>query len=257
MFRTLSLLLCLFARADDVRPPPDPARVKTAVAELEKAAKSDSAPERARVLLAQGNVPDPAVVKLVARALRDKEPDVQRAAIEALRFVAHPDALKELQSAAREEKPLRKLPELHAALLRAIGQYGDPSSVRILGEDAWSDDEAPVIQARILGLGRIRTREAVDKLIDLMKSASAARLAASMPDFRLALVSESGVDRGNSPEGWQSWWNEHRSELKFDARPTELPTDLARKWKTYWGDMEYDARPTKRADRGRGDRPGS
>lgn len=247
------LLACSSLAAVRDTPQADPQRVKTALAELEKAWKSAEAGERVRAIREQGSVPDAEVVKLVARGLSDKELEVQRAAIEALRWVGHPDALKELQNRARDEKPYRKDPLLYASLLKAIGQYGNASSIAVLSQDVWSIQEEHVVQARILGLGRIRTRESVEKLIDLMKVAGPQRIQAVMPDFRLALVALTGTDQGNSQIGWQNWWNDNRTKLKVDARPPELPKDLARKWKIYWGEAEEDDRPRKRNERGKDD----
>jgi len=251
MLRFLALLLlCLPCRAGDpVRA--DAQRVKSAMAELEKAWKSEAAADRVRAIQANGNVPDPEVVKLVARGLRDKEIEVQRAAIESLRFIGHPDALKELQALARDERPFKKDPQLHAALLRAVGQYGSSSSLHVLGDDPWSVADEHVLRARILGLGRIRTRESLERLFELMKLAGTQRIEALMPDFRLALVALTGVDQGNSEPNWQSWWTEHRAQWKVEEALSKLPRELERKWKDYWGEEESDYRPKKRSERGR------
>ena len=245
-----ALLCCLPAAGGDVPPQADVQRVKSALAELEAAWKSDSPAERVRALQAQGGVRDAEVVKLVARGLRDKEPDVQRAAIEALRFVAHPDALKELQAQAHDDKALRKDPLLRAALLRAVGQYGQASSIAVLAEEFAAPDDEHVLQARILGLGRVRTREAVEKLLELMKLVGPQRLQMLMPDFRLALLVLTGADQGLSQAAWQSWWSDNRAKWKIAETPLGLPKDLERKWKVYWGEAEDDYRPRKRSERG-------
>jgi len=243
-------LLALWLPARASEPQVDAQRVKSAIVELDKAWKSDSAAERARAIQANGDLPDPEVVKLVARGLRDKELDVQRAAIEALRFVNHPDALKELQALAHDEKSPKKDPQLLALLLRAIGQYGSASSLHVLGDELGSAQDPQVLQARILGLGRIRTREALERLIEGMKLATAQRGEAAMPDFRLALAVLSGVDQGGSQAAWQNWWNENRAKLKLDEQSPALPRELERKWKVYWGEMQGDLRPRKRSERG-------
>ncbi len=256
LLRLLTLVLMLvparLAWAADA-PQTDPQRIKLALVELEKAWKSDDASARIQAIHNNAQVADGEVIKLVARGLRDKETDVQRAAIDALRFVGHPDALKELQAVARDEKPFKKDPLLYASLLKGVGQYGNASSIAVLSDDVWSIQEEHVIQARILGLGRIRTRESVEKLVDLMKVAGPQRIQAVMPDFRLALVALTGTDQGNSQLGWQTWWNDNRSKLKVEARRPELPKELERKWKTYWGEMEGEDRPRKRNERGKDD----
>jgi len=251
MLRFLALLLlCLPCRGGDpVRA--DAQRVKSAAAELEKAWKSEAAADRVRAIQANGNVPDPEIVKLVARGLRDKAIEVQRAAIESLRFIGQPEALKELQTLAGDERPFKKDPQLHAALLRAVGQYGSSSSLHVLGDDPWSVADEHVLRARILGLGRIRSRESLERLFELMKLAGAQRLETLMPDFRLALVVLTGVDQGNSESNWQNWWNEQRSKWKVEDAVPKLPRELERKWKDYWGEEESDYRPKKRSERGR------
>jgi hypothetical protein len=245
MFALLAAFaLCLPQQADAQR-------VKSAIAELEQAWKSPSADERVRAIQASADVRDAEVLKLVARGLRDKEPAVQRAAIEALRFAGHPEALKELQAFARDEKASRKDPLLCAALLRAVGQYGSASSIRILGDDLWSLPEPRVLQARILGLGRIRTRESLERLLELLKLAGPQRIEAVMPDFRLALVALSGVDKGAAAQAWQDWWSANRAQWKPADEPAALPKDLERKWQVYWGEQESDYRPRKRSERGK------
>lgn len=229
----------------------DPQRVRSAVAELERAWKSASAGERVRAIQANADVPDAEVLKLVARGLHDKELEVQRASIEALRFAGHPDALQSLQALARDDKASRRDPALYAALLRAIGQYGSATSIRVLGEDFWSVQDQHVLQARILGLGRIRTRESLERLFELMKTGGPQRVEPIMPDFRLALVLLTGADQGNSQAGWQGWWNDRRAQFKVEERLPELPKDLQRKWGVFWGELQGDERPRKRSERGR------
>ena len=245
-----ALALALPPPAGDA-PQADPKRVQAAVSGLEKAWKSENTAERVRALQASVGLGDAALVKLVARGLRDREAEVQQAAIEVLRFAEHPDALKELEALAREERPLRKDPALFAALLRAIGQYGSAGSIRLLGDDLWSNQDARVQKARILGLGRIRTREALERLLELLKSAGPQRIDACMPDFRLALAALSGTDQGNFEAGWQQWWSEHRAQWKPEVRRPALPRDLERSWQVYWGESEGDDRPRKRSERGR------
>ena len=253
MLNLVALLLLALAPWTEDRVQADPQRVKAAVAELEKAWKATEGAERIKAIQHNADVADAEVIKLVARGLRDKESDVQRAAIEGLRWVGHPDALKELQNAARDEKPFKKDPMLYAALLKGVGQYGQASSIAVLADDIWSIQEQHVIQARILGLGRIRTRESAEKLFDLMKVAGPNRIDNVMGDFRLSLVALTGVDQGHSQIGWQNWWNDNRTRFKVDPKPPELPKELERKWKVFWGEMDGDERPRKRADRGKDD----
>jgi hypothetical protein len=252
--------LCAFAlppsaaRAPDVKPASaEAARAKLAVAELDKALKSSSKDQKLKAIQEHGGVSDPDVARLLGKGARDKEPDIQGASIQALRWLGQPEALKELHAVVRSEKALRKDAIAYAKLLQAIGQYGDASSIALLADDFGSVPEYVVVQARILGLGRIRSVAAVETLMDLMKAAGAQRMQNLMPDFRLALVRLTGVDKGQSQLLWQEWWNAERVKLRIEPNAPELVRELQAKWDDYWGrDMRYErARP--RASRGRGD----
>lgn len=250
MLSLLALLPLIFATPQSPAPA-DPARVKAAVTELEKAWKSNDAGERMRAIQANATVPDSEVVKLIAKGLKDKQLDVQKAAIEALRWINHPEALTLLQAAAKDSKFYKDQPVVYGSLLKAVGQYSNKSSIPVLSDDVWSVQEYSVIQARILGLGRIRTLESVEKLIDLMKVAGSRKIENVMPDFRLALVNLTGADMGQSQLAWQQWWNDNKSKVKVAPTPGELPKELDRKWKMYWGEMNEEERPRKRSDRGK------
>jgi hypothetical protein len=64
-------------------------------------------------------------------------------------------------------------------------------------------------------------------------------------------VALTGLDQGQAPAAWQTWWSENRTKFKLAEKQPELPKDLDRKWKAYWGETEYDYRPRKRSERGR------
>lgn len=251
-----AVLLALFLLAfslQDKPAVPDPARVKAAVADLDKALRGGTKDEKLKAIQSSSDVLDADVAKAIGKGLDDKEMDVQRSAIEALRWMQHPEALKQLQNAARAHKDYRKDPVLFAALLKAIGQHASPSSLDVLKDDVWSVPEQGVVQARILGLGQIRTNAAVEALMDLMKVAGPQRIQNVMPDFRLALVQLTGVDKGQSQQIWQDWWNENKAKLKVSPTPSELPRELQFKWETYWGKQEPYERLRKRGERGQGD----
>jgi hypothetical protein len=250
MIALIAFLPLIFA-APQSAPIADPARVKAAVTELEKAWKSNDAGERVRAIQAQATVADAEVVKWIAKGLKDKQIDVQKASIDALRWINHPEALTALQNAAKDAKLYKEQPMVFAALLKGVGQYSNKSSIAILKDDVWAVQEQHVVQARILGLGRIRTHESAEALIDLMKVAGTRKIDGVMPDFRLALVAITGADMGVSQIAWQQWWSDNKSKLKIAPAMGELPKELSFKWKVYWGEMSEDERPRKRSDRGK------
>jgi len=247
----LQLLLAtmLTCSAPHETPPQDPQRVKAAVAELEKAFKEGRSAERIKAIHDGEPVVDAQVIRWIAHGLQDHDAEVERAAIEALRFIDHPDALKELQSSAQRDESLRKDPELYAALLKAIGQHASPSSIPLLKEGLWSVQDRSVIQARILGLGQIRTEAAAEALIGLMRTGGRAVIQPFMEDFRLALAVLTGVDQGRSQDLWTTWWNENRAKLKIDPRPPTIAKPLQRAWDSYWRASDRAAEKSKHPDR--------
>ena len=234
-------------------PAPDAAKVKSAIAEIDKAFKDGGTPERIKAIEQGGQILDAEVIGRIAKGLRDKEVDVGRSAIEALRFMAHPEATRVLIDAAKREPRLKKNTDLYASLLRAIGQHGDAAGIEVLTDDLWATLEYPVLQARILGLGHIRTRASVEKLFDTLRSAGPTKVQPYMGLFRVALMVLTGVDQGTSSEAWMKWWSLNRAKLEIEARPVPLPKALQYTWDLYWGENRPLDRPQKRGDRGRDD----
>jgi len=234
-------------------PAPDAARVKAAVAELDRTLGGSNKEEKLKALQQHGALADGEVAKAVAKGLRDKEQDVRGSAIKTLRWMGHPKALEELLSFARADKALRKEPVQYAELVKAIGQYGSKSAISFLQDDVWAVPEQSVVQARILSLGRIRAPEAVEALMDLMKVAGPQRISNVMGEFRLALVNLTGVDKGQSQQLWQDWWNDNRARLKLPAEAPTLPRELQVRWENYWSDGQLRERTRTKGDRGRGD----
>lgn len=246
-----------FVIEDPPKPAPaDPARVKAVVGELDKALRGGTKEEKLKALQQASDVVDAEVVGRVGRALADKDLDVVKSAIVTLRWMPHPDALKELHALAKAPRELRKEPIVYIELLKAIGQHASPASIAILSDDLWSVAEGGVVQARILSLGRIRSVESVEALMSMMKVAGPHRIQNVMPEFRLALVQLTGVDKGVSQQLWSEWWSENKARLKIEPKAGELPRELALRWEVYWGEkLDYE-RPRRRGDRGKGDPEG-
>ena len=227
----MTAALFLPAQATDAPDParPDPARVERALTELEQAFKDGEAEDRARAISACRDLPDAEIVKWVEKGLRRKETEVRDAAIETLRFLEHPDALKALESTCRRDKKLRKEPEAFAALLRAIGQHGNPSSIEILlTDDVWAVQDRNVVRARLYALGHIRDERSVHALMGEMKSAGRVRLQPFMNDFQLALMVLTGDDQGQSQDLWMKWWNENKKKLEISPEEPEAAQALRR-----------------------------
>lgn len=253
----LPLILALFLAAPPVQDPPVPAPpseelVERTLEELERAFGSEGeVADRVEALRAAAEVGDARVVKAVAsRGLKSSEPEVQKAALESLRFQRHSEALDALHACYRRDRKLVKDPERAPLLFRAIGEHAAEESIEVLADDLYSIPDETIATARILALANIRTAESAEELMDLMNRAGRRRLQALMPSFRLALVRLTGADGGTTLEGWQRWWNEVDGEPVVAPEPPRMrPEDLVR-WDRFWGRETPERRATRRGRRG-------
>jgi hypothetical protein len=230
---------------------PDPAKIEQVARALDAAFQKGEAGERLRAVQAAAGVEDAKVISGVAKGLKDKDLAVRKAAIEVLRFSTHPSSLAPLHALAKRPETRKDAP-LYAAVLRAIGQHGSPESIEILTDNPWNSQDAAVIEARILGLGKIRTKESVKALIDLTEVAGPRKIDPFMRHFRASLASLTGADQGSSQELWLRWWRENKDTLKVAPEEPALPKDLARYWHRYWAPPGSEPEEGERA---RGDRP--
>ena len=234
---------------------PAPERVEATLADLDAALKGGEAEVLQRALERAQEVPHRDVVKRVQQALKDPRREVKDSAISSLRYLDHPDALAALHKLAKNRRVMRD-PEYAGDVLRAIGQHGHPSSIRILAADPTQTPYHAATRARILGLGNIRTTESVDALIDLMGTSTRRRLgderryAAFAQDFRLSLIVLTGKDHGDSPELWEQWWRKSKKDFVISAEETPLPKTLRPRWDAYWGRRAYYEREKRREERG-------
>ncbi len=131
------------------------ALVQRAVGELREAAKAAEARARVAVLDRWKELEDPRVIEEFGVALRSDEPEVRTVAIDALRWMKHDAALAELQALVKRDRKLRKDPELHASVLKAIGQHGSESSIELLTGQVAPGAGKNVLRPRVPGLGNI------------------------------------------------------------------------------------------------------
>jgi len=248
----LSLLLAvpLVLCQDDSVQVPDPKLVAETVERLEKALKSGEKREKTGALDEAGKVLAPEVVKAIARGFKDSDPEVKQATIQALRWMDHPDALGTLHRTFKTDRAIKKDEELQASLLKAIGQHASVSSIDLLADDVFGTIEYGPIRARLLGLGRIRSKESVEALIGLLKSTNQRTVDRYSGDFRLSLMVLTGTDQGPNSTAWIRWWNEHRKEFEVSAERPKLPRAETMRWTDYWGLEEDHGRTKRREDRG-------
>ncbi|MEQ1892437.1 MAG: HEAT repeat domain-containing protein [Planctomycetota bacterium] len=247
------LFFCPQAGEEKPAPPPveEVARVR---GELEAALRSHEQKALEQALAAAQQVPHAEVVKQVLRALEDERPPVRLAALQALRWIRIPESLAALHGLARDKKLMRES-ELGAAVLRAIGQHADSSSVAILAREPFEPQRGDCIKARIYTLGRIRTRAALETLFAMVSTVPQGNhprpIVAHMKETRLVLALLTGVDQGDSPEAWEAWWRAHKKGFELSAEPPELPREWQETWADYWGLARDYGRGGRREDRGK------
>jgi HEAT repeat protein len=234
--------------------PPDDAAVKNL-----RAAFADGTAEELRIeaLEESAAIEDPAIVDEIAKALRDRNVEVRRAAIDALGKNKHPDALRELHALYRRDEKLRKDEETFVRLLQAIGRKGAPASVEVLSSDVFDHITLRTARARVMGLGRIRTKDSVETLVKLsrlsggdtrrrVQSQTDARAIIDR-DFRLSLAVLTGQDLGNDRGEWSRWWNDNKSKLQVAPERPALEAPFVKQWEEYWGEP-YGSAPKSAAN---------
>lgn len=222
----------------------DPKQVEEAVARLDAAFKTGGTGERVAAIEAGALVPAEKVVDGIAAGLKDKEESVVLAAVDALGRMESDAALARLEKHFEQNKKrLEKEPAMFAAVLKACARHGKSSSIPILQEDLFSVRDGPVIQARILGLGNIRSKESIEALISMAVKTGPNNLDRFMDELRLALFNITGVDQGKSPQLWSTWWQDNKKTFVVPEKAPELPPDLRMRWNHYWGIEQKEEKP--------------
>jgi HEAT repeats len=252
MLQVLLAAAFLFPSVSQDTPPelPKPEVVEEAGEKLAEAYRSKKPEAIVAAMTAYGRTRDAKIVKSVAKGLKHKDLEVQRAAIDALRYNQDPEALKVLHKTFNSDKQLRKSNELYTALIKAICQHGDKSSLPLLSKNPLNKVTHDVARARILGYGMIRDADSVKGLMKLMQSVTFRQREPYMEDFRTSLYLLSGVDKGTNAEAWQSWWNKNKKTLKVSVEAPKLPEEAQNRWNRYWGLERSYERKQKRHERG-------
>ncbi len=259
MLATLLLALCVPAPLQErEKESPSPALVEETVERLEQAYEANDRTTIQAAMEAATQVLHPAVIREVRRALQNKDLEVVLAGVHALRWMDHDDVLDALHGAAKDKRLMKEAP-VAGAILKAIGQHADPRSIAILAQDPTESLDRVPVQARILGLGRIRSKDSVAALMKLMAETAGAaghrRFAGWMEDFRLSLMILTGVDQGKTPEHWERWWRENQKTFVLPPEPPPLPKAQRTRWNVFWGNPKDYERSPLREDRG-GEAPG-
>jgi HEAT repeat protein len=244
---SMALFVFLLAGAARSENPPVPDDVGRAVAELKEAFElADDVVIVEAIDRAEG-VADPSVVALLAKGLSLRSTAVKARAIDALGRTRHPAALDALHDLFRRDPRLGENEDLYSRLFRAIARHGDPASIPILTHKPFRYLTWNVGRARVLGLGRIRHRDAVQALVEgsrlaggrgLTGAASGLR-GAFREDFRTALTTLTGTDQGIAMPDWEKWWREHGDRLEVTPHRPRVPEDVREHWEAYWQEPYY------------------
>jgi len=107
--------------------------------------------------------------------------------------------------------------DVRALWVEALGRSGSAGAYEVLLQFAAASHPWIVAQAAALALGRHRTKESVDRLIDLLWSEDDGVRAAA----RESLVKLTGKRSLPAVAGdWRKWWNENRDDFGFpDGKP--------------------------------------
>jgi len=214
---------------------------RKACSSIEEAVTEDAETKVAiRALRSASQVVHSDVVKAIdEHGMRHADLEIRAAAIRALGRMDDPTAIEALHAATkRDEKLLEKEHRLHAELLKEIGRHGDPASIPYLVEDTFQSADKEVVTARIMALGRIRSKKSVDELIGFMRSVRRSRVNDHMGEFRVALTALTGTDCGTTPEPWINWYGDAKRGLEITPEMKPLTGALKRYWYTYWGEAE-------------------
>lgn len=232
-------------------------RIEAALADLKEAFKEKDPLLRIAAIDRNAEVASKETAEFFARAVKDDDDRVKESALSALRFMEHPEALKELLAIYKRDRKLQKHRELFPKLIKAIGQHGSESAIQILGPDLVDHKNRDAVKAGLMGLGRIRSNEAVETLINLMNTSSRAHVQSYMRHFRMALMVLTETDQGQSQDDWIRWWNKNKKTFEVKEKEPKLPAKENREWKDFWGEDYEVGREKRRKKRGEDPEQGS
>jgi HEAT repeat protein len=219
-------------------------RATAATKALEAGLKSKDAAERRAAVLEVTGISHPVVARALGKAAGDKDSSVRVAAFDTLGTLGQEDALKELHRAAKKAKQMKDDPAALAALYRAIGRYGDKSSIEVLLDDPWLSMDNVAVKARIYALGNVRDTAAVEGLLSLTNLARPLPGEDSpfMPHFRVALARLTGTDQSTNKSLWQKWWRDNKQGFKVPEQAVPMPAEMQAPWHEFWDARDNGAR---------------
>ncbi|MSR74216.1 MAG: HEAT repeat domain-containing protein [Planctomycetes bacterium] len=233
--RCLALCLALLAVAVAQQSVPAPSAADPLLILRELPRKADTATKVA-ALRGVALLQDDTVVALVQRHAQDEDAAVRKLAIQVLRY-SPVDKAEAALVTLLDDHELNKDETLHAELLMALGQRGNPKMVKLLGDGIW-DTRKGVPQARMLALSHIRCKESIDCLVDSLSLGitGGGRKDEKGPErkaINTALTSLSGESFATEHE-WRQWWKAARPKFTPSATPRFQDDKQQQQWEKLW-----------------------
>lgn len=185
--------------------------------------------ERIAAIARAAELPDAEVIAGIAKGLKDEDPKVLGAAIDALRYLPHADALGALLATLERDKKLAKDAELSLRLVRAIGQHANAAAAEKLAAIGL-DGEGGVVDARLLAIANVRSVRSVELPIELSRSASEEKLGPRTGTPRLALARLTGNDLGPTRQCWHEWWSAEKKRCEIKPEPPLMTKEMQLRW---------------------------
>lgn len=202
------------------------AEVKTAIQALSAWPQWSDEQKTAAIGKLQG-LGGPQAARAIAAKIHDKSTAVRKQAALALGKLKDKQTVPALAAALAAESD-EKTGDLDtfAAICQALGDIGDPSAIEpllhgLLSGNRRSADYRKRGEARIEALGGIRSKAAIDELMDLFVRATAGgsgRGSAGSNPFTSSISRSlrklTGQDYSDH-KGWKAWWKENQDSFRF------------------------------------------
>ena len=220
----------------DGQPPPAAQPPAPSVAEFEAQMKTADEAGKVKLLESMATSTDPEAAKAVSKFMTDRSLAVKCAAIKTVGLMKDKASYGKLVAMLKTEE---KEPKALAAVVKAIGEYGEAKSQKNLIDLAkkWLAKDSEVASAAAYGLGKIPSRDCVEELIKLLaltnpkqgqsgtsvSSETRDLMAKSKPAIISALQELTGWDFRDAP-AWERFWKIEEKTWKPGSKNPDLTT---------------------------------
>jgi len=155
---------------------------------------------------------------ILKKGMKDRDLDIRTRSAEALGAMKCRNIVSSLAKAMSANE---KNENVYLAIIAALGAIGDKKAVSYLAKDNWDPKDGDETgrnkaQAKVIALGKIRSRASVDALISRMYKAKKGKIRSISRDLTAALKSLTGQNFGQDRDKWKSWWTKNKSNIKLE-----------------------------------------